>query len=127
MRIGPLLIGMILAILWFLRIGLRRFLRLIFDYIAEMNRGLAFELLIVFVSHQHANLLRVIFEVQRIVGVCVSWEPILAVDLFTQRFELGKLLVVALLLIAHALAVSLHDLKVAVVNPDLPLEIALAR
>src|SRR5580704_5802904 len=67
-----------------------------------------------------------IFEVQLIVSVCVSGEPVLAVILLAQGLEFGELLILALLLVSDSLTVRLHNLEIAVVHPNLPLKKALA-
>src|SRR5205085_7873060 len=59
-------------------------------------------------------------EGQRVVGVGVGGEPVLAVYLLAVGLEGGE----ALLELGHALAARLDDLVVAVVNPYAPLKIS---
>src|ERR1017187_5966939 len=97
---------------------------LVVHHVAITDGGLPFVSLVVLVFHGLADAHRTGFEMQRVIGVGVGREPVLAVDLLAVGFELGKLLVA--LLDAHALAVGLDDLQVAVVHPDLAFEIAFA-
>src|SRR5205085_5684075 len=72
----------------------------------------------------HAEVNRVaLLEGQRVVGVGVGREPVLAVYLLAVGLEGGE----ALLELGHALAARLDDLVVAVVHPDAPLEVAALR
>src|SRR5215472_11096377 len=71
---------------------------------------------------------------QDVVGAGVGGKPVLAVDLFTIGhegraqvfFNVFLLLAVGSADLGHGLAAALHDLKIAVVNPEAPLKIAVA-
>ena len=65
---------------------------------------------------------------QGIIGLCVGREPVSVVDLLAPGSEFGEEIFLSFLALAnvgHALAVSLHNLKILVVHPDPPLKVAL--
>src|SRR5512140_188864 len=65
-----------------------------FHYVAKFNGRTAFVLLVVLVTHGHADgHVFTAFEVQRVGGARVGGEPVFLVDLFAVGFELWKRLV----------------------------------
>src|SRR5215467_2989598 len=94
--------------------------------IAELDVHVALELLVIVVPDNHTHFDRTGLEMQRIVRVGINGEPVFAVDLLAQCLEFGKLLVFVTPQQAHGLTEGLDDLEVAVVHPDLALEIAVA-
>src|SRR5262249_54436617 len=106
----------------------RRTLRLPFvHHIAERDRRPAFVLLVILVLHHHPDgHIGAVLEVQRVIGSRVGREPVLPIDLLAVRLELRERLVIALLQETDALAIGLHYLEIAVVHPNLALEVALA-
>src|ERR1019366_5064421 len=94
-------------------------------HLAVLDAGAAFVLLVILVLHGHADgYVFAALEVQRIGGAGVGGEPVLLVDLFAIGFELGKGLVA--LDNPDSFAVSLDDLQILIVHPDLAFEVALA-
>src|SRR5271165_2239837 len=59
----------------------RRGGRLVVHYIAVVDGGLPFVVLVVLVFHRLADAHRSVLEVQRVIGMGVSGEPVFAVDL----------------------------------------------
>src|SRR5947209_8712891 len=96
-----------------------------FGHVAVLDLRLALELLIVFVFHGLANALRARFEVEGVVRDGVRREPILAVDLLAIGLEFGELIIFVPLQQTNAASVSLDDLQVFIVDPNLPLEVPL--
>ncbi len=109
----------------FLGFRLLRGGRIVLNLVAEFDVDVALELFVVFVLHHHLDLLRTGLELQRVVGDGVGGEPIFAVNLLAVGLELRKLLVLAVLELADAPAVSLDDLEVLIVHPDDPFKVAL--
>ena len=64
---------------------------------------------------------------QRVVGLGIGGEPVLAVDLLAPGGELRKQVLLALLLanVGNRFAERLDDLEVVIVHPDPSLEVAL--
>src|SRR5215471_457705 len=93
--------------------SLRQFLTFVDD------PALGAEALVVGVLHDLADLHVPQLEVQRIVDVGISREPVLAVNLFAIGGELGKqVLAAAFANIRDVFSVGLYDLKILGVDPD---------
>src|SRR5580658_4228032 len=97
----------------------------VIHYIAEFNARFALVVLIVLIADDQLDPLRKIPEVQRIVGVSVRGKPILAVDLLAIGGKTRELVVLAVPDGAHAFAVGLDNLQVAIVHPSLAFKVAL--
>src|SRR5205807_5771975 len=65
-------------------------------------------------------------EMQGVVCTSVGREPVLTVDLLTIGSEPGEKVLVALVRLGDRLTVGLHDLEVAVIDPDPAIKIAVA-
>src|SRR5438552_997895 len=82
---------------------------------------------VVAVLHDLADLHVAAGKVQSIIGFRIGGEPILAVDLLAPGSELGKKILLSFLLanVRDGFAEGFHDLKIAVIDPDAALKIAL--
>src|SRR5579885_1795945 len=95
-------------------------------FVAVSDRHVAAKVFVIFVAHDHPDSLSSRAEMQSVVSARPGWKPVLAVNLFPIGLEARKQVFLALFSnIRDGFTIGFYDLIIAVIHPNLPLEVSL--